>query len=193
MLNETFLSPMSGFVLLPSDFLCSFNDSMATEAVLTVTTESIFKKLSKLNPNKAHGPDGIPSWLLKENTDLLAGPVTDILNCSYREGGLPQAWKEADIVAIPKSIYNHLRPISLTPVLSKLTEDFVVDIYLKPAVMDKIDKRQFGNVPKSCTTHALISMLHAWTENTAGNGSTTRVALFDFRKAFDLINHRIPS
>ena len=34
-------------------------------------------------------------------------------------------------------------------------------------------------------------MLHAWTENTDGKGSTTRVALFDFRKAFDLINHRI--
>ena len=62
---------------------------------------------------------------------------------------------------------------------------------MKPAVIEKIDKRQFGTVPKSCTRHELISMLHAWTENTAGNGSTTRVALFDFRIAFDLINHRI--
>ena len=66
-----------------------------------------------------------------------------------------------------------------------------MDIYLIPAVMEKIDKRQFETVPKSCTTHALISMLHAWTENTDGDGSTTRVALFDFRIAFDLINHRI--
>ena len=82
--------PCSGFVPLPSDFLCSFNDSMATEAVLTVTLESVFEKLSKLNLNKVHGPDGIPSWLLKANTDLLAGPVTNMLNCSYREGGLPQ-------------------------------------------------------------------------------------------------------
>ena len=134
--------------------------------------------------------------MLKENANLSAGPVTDILNCSYREDGLPQAWKEADIVAIPKQkpiqdVNIHLRPISLTPVLSKLAEDFVVDIYLIPAVMEKIDKRQFETVPKSCTTHALISMLHAWTENTDGKGSTTRVALFDFRKAFDLINHRI--
>ena len=139
MLNETFLSPISGFVLLPSDFLCSFNESMTTDAVLTVTTESVFEKLSKLNLNKVHGPDGIPSWLLKENADLSAGPVTDILNCSYREGGLPQAWKEADIVAIPKSIYNHLRPISLTPVLSKLAEDFVVHGYLLDTSCDGKD------------------------------------------------------
>ena len=82
----TLLSPMSGFVPLPSDFLCSLNESMTTEAVLTVTTESVFEKLSKLNPNKAHVPDGIQSWLLKGNADLLAGLVTDILNCSYREG-----------------------------------------------------------------------------------------------------------
>ena len=47
MLNETFLSPISGFVLLPSDFLCSFNESMTTDAVLTVTTESVFEKVSR--------------------------------------------------------------------------------------------------------------------------------------------------
>ena len=41
--------------------------------------------------------------------------------------------------------------------------------------------------------HALISMLHTWTKNTDGNGSTTRVMLFDFRKAFDLIDNNILS
>ena len=36
--------------------------------------------------------------------------------------------------------------------------------------------------------HALISMIHSWAKSTDGNGSTTRVVLFDFRKAFDLID-----
>ena len=99
------------------------------------------------------------------------------------------------VVATPKQkpiqdVNNNLRPISLTPVLTKLARDIAVDIYWKPAVMAKIDKRQFGTVPKSCTTHAHISMLHAWTENTDENESTTRVALLDFRQAFDLINDR---
>ena len=44
------------------------------------------------------------------------------------------------------------------------------------------------NVPKTSTTHALISMVHSWAKSTDGNGSTTRVVLFDFRKAFDLID-----
>ena len=38
---------------------------------------SVLKKLSALNTNKVSGPDGITSWLLKENADLLAAPVAD--------------------------------------------------------------------------------------------------------------------
>ncbi|CAB4012357.1 Hypothetical predicted protein, partial [Paramuricea clavata] len=166
-INNTFLSPMSIFAPLSLDLhrrCCT--ESVLTDTVLTVSADVAFEKLSKLNPKKAVGPDDIPPWLLKENADLLAGSEKSI-----------------------QDINNHLRPISLTPILSKLAEDFVVNRYLKPAVMERIDKRQFGTVPKSCTTHALISMLHTWTKNTDGNGSTTCVMLFDFRKAFDLIDH----
>jgi hypothetical protein len=63
----------------------------------------VFEKLSKLNPRKAHGPDGIPTWVLKENADILELPVKEILNCSYRECRVPKSWKEADIVAIPRT------------------------------------------------------------------------------------------
>jgi hypothetical protein len=59
-----------------------------------------------------------------------------------------------------QGINRQLRPISLTPILSKLAEKFVVMIYVKPAVMELIDSKQFGTVPDSCTTYALISMLH---------------------------------
>ena len=70
--------------------------------------------------------------------------VIDILNCSYSEARLPQSWKEADIAPVPKQtpaddVNKYLRQISLTPVLSKLTEDFVVDRHVKPAVLAKAD------------------------------------------------------
>jgi hypothetical protein len=63
--------------------------------------------------------------------------------------------------------------------------------YVKPAVMEKLDPQQFRAVPRSNTTHALISMIHSWSKATDGNGATTRVVLFDFRKAFDLVDHCI--
>lgn len=153
-------------------------------------------KISSLNPRKASGPDGIPAWLLKENVDLLMDPVRDIFNCSFSEGRLPPSWKAADIVPIPKKkpvkdVNKDLRPISLTPVLSKIAEEFVVEGYVRPAMLTKIGDNQFGSIPKSSTTHALLSMVHSWTKQTDGTGSTVRVVLFDYRKAFDLIDHTI--
>ena len=109
---------------------------------------------------------------------------------------MPQSWKLANVAPIPKQtpvydVNKHLRPISLTPVLSKLAEDFVVDRYVKPAVLAKVDPRQFGTVPGSSTTEALVSMTHAWYCATDGNGASVTVILFVFKKAFDIIDHRI--
>ena len=106
----------------------------------------------------------MPPWLLKENADFLAQVINDILNCSYSEVRLPQSWKEADIAPVSKQtavydINKHFRPISLTPILSKLGEDFVVDRHVKPAVLSKVDPRiKFGTVPDSSTSEALVSI-----------------------------------
>lgn len=166
--------------------------SISSSPPFAVTTNSVFLKLTSLNSKKASGPDGIPAWLLNVNPDLLVDPIRDILNCSgsYSEGRLVPSWKTADIVSIPKQkpvkeVNKHLRPISLTPVLTKIAEE------LRPAILKRIGENQFGSIPKSSTTHALINMIHSWIKHTDATGSTVRVVLFDYRKAFDLIDHTI--
>ena len=72
-----------------------------------------------------------------------------------------------DIIPIPKKtpvtdINFHLRPISLTSILSKVAGEFLPNKHVKPAVMNKIDPQQFGTIPRSSTTEALISMLYSW-------------------------------
>ena len=52
-----------------------------------------------------------------------------------------------------------------------------------PAVLKKIDKEEYGTIPKSCNTHALVSMIHNWHVSSDGNEAAIRVVLFDFRKA----------
>ena len=148
------------------------------------------------NPMKACGPDRTPSWLLKEYCDLMAYPITEILNASYAEQRLPTIWKMADVTPLPKKkpvvdIQKELRPISLTPCISKVAEEFVVDDFVKPAVMSILDDNQYGAIPNSSTTMALISMLHSWSVGADGNGATVRTLLLDYRKAFDLIDHSI--
>ena len=147
-INRAFLSPMSIFEPLRLDYYYR----PVSDNVYIVTPAEIFEKLINLNPKKAYGPDGISPSLLKENADLFSGPVTDIQNYSYQECHLPPSWKEADVVAIPTErsiqyIDNHLRPIPLTSILSKLGEEFVVDLSLKPAVLEKVDQTQFGTDP----------------------------------------------
>ena len=88
-------------------------------------------------------------------------------------------------------VNKHLRPISLTPVLSKVTEDYVVEDFVKPAVLEKVDRHQFGTIPVTCTTHTLVSMVHSWLCVTDGNATTVSTILLDFRKAFDLIDHHL--
>ena len=54
-----------------------------------------------------------------------------------------------------------------------------------------IDRNQFGFIPDSCTTFALISMLHHWLEATDRTGADVRAALLDQKKAFDLVDHNL--
>ena len=108
---------------------------------------------------KASGPDGIPNWLLKEYSEFLANPVTTILNASFKEQRLSIMWKLADVSPLPKTkpvreLKKDLRPISLTPCISKVAEDFVVTQYVKPAVLSALDSSQYGAIPKSSTTLA---------------------------------------
>ena len=98
--------------------------------------------------------------------------------------------------ALPKAstiddINKDLRPISLASTLSKVAEGFVINIDLKPVMLSVVDPSQFGFIPGSCTTFALISMFHQWLSATDGTGSTARTDLLDFRKAFDLVDHHI--
>ena len=100
----------------------------------------------------------------------------------------PHALPKVKQVSDPKK---ELRPISLTSTLSKIAEDFVVTNYIKPAVIKSIDRKQFGTISGSSTVMALISMLHKWLGDTDSRGSTIRVLLCDYRKAFDLIGHSL--
>ena len=74
--------------------------------------------------------------------------------------------------------------------MSKVAEDCVTD-HVKPAVLKALDPNQYGAVPNLSTTQALIDTVHYWSKETDGNRATVRTLLFDYRKAFYLIDHNI--
>lgn len=92
-------------------------------------------------------------------------------------------WKLADVSPLPqkkkkpvKDLKKHLRPISLTPSISKIAQHFVVQHYSNPACSPLRTKWQSR---RCSTTLVLMEMLHYWTEDIDGNGSTIRTVLFD--------------
>lgn len=72
-----------------------------------------------------------------------------------------------------------------------MAEECVVSDYVKPAVLRVLDPNQYGVVPNSSTTQALIHMIHRWAQATDENCATVRATLYDYRRAFDLIDHDI--
>ena len=189
----------SAFVNIMNDYL-PLSDcirvEMADDRPISVTEHSVARKLLELNASRASGPDNLPNWVLKNFAYILAAPIADILNTSFLECKVPDAWKLANVCPLPKassicSINEDLRPISLTPTLSKVAESFIIDIALKPVLLPIIDPGQFGFIPGSSTTLALISMFHHWLRATDSTASTVRTILLDFRKAFDLVDHNI--
>ena len=191
-INEAFVSVIHNYSPLADDVCVPTDDDEPIEVTVTAVTQ----KLRQISITRASGPDNLPNWVLKEYAEILAPAITDILNHSFRDCKVPRVWTIADVPPVPKfptiSDFNKdLRPTSLTSTLSKVAEDFVIERELKPVLLKSIDPLQFGFIPGSCTTFALISMLHHWLAATDRTGSTVRVALLDFRKAFNLVDHNL--
>ena len=123
--------------------------------------------------SKALGPDSIPNWLLKKFSTELATPLASIFNASITQSQVPLQWKAADIIPIPKvhpvaDINSDLRPIALTPTLSKVLESFSVE-WILDCIYQKLDPKQFGAIPGSSSVDALISLPHFLYADTDGN------------------------
>ena len=177
LINTALLEPMQGYQRL--DSLPPIDEN---SEVLKLDEYSVYSALLTLNPRKASGPDEVPNWLLKEYFDFLAKPICNILNNSFDEQALPASWKYANVTPLLKKkpvtvIAKHIRPISLTPALSKLAEDFVIRNYFAPAVLEIIDSNQFGAIPNSSTTQALTSMMHTFASATDRTGAAVRIVL----------------
>jgi len=99
---------------------------------------------------------------------------------------VPPIWKQADTIPAlkvnpPRSLQSDLRPISLTPTLSKLFESFVGKWILN-IIETTIDRRQFGALKELSTTHALVNLLHSWA-TALDSGGSVRTVFVDFQKA----------
>ena len=147
-INNAFLEPTRIYQPLDSTIILNNLDQPTVHGEYESATEMVvYNIFSKLNLRKANEPDCLPNWLLKSYAKILARPICSILNSFLFQQKLPSTWKQADVIPVPKQkpitiINKHLRPISLTPTVSKVAEEFVVSKYIAPAVLEIIDPNQ---------------------------------------------------
>ena len=89
----------------------------------------LFKILDKLRPT-ATGLDGLPAWFLRLGAPIFSRPLSHLFNYSLSTSTVPHQWKQAWIRPVPKvsdpTQHADFRPISITPVLTRIMERTVV-------------------------------------------------------------------
>ena len=165
--------------------------------LITISEFEVFMCLSQLKKT-APGPNEIPYWVYKECAYELSGIITHIFNSSLKFGDVPEAWKKASITPVPKERnaseyrdFADLRPISVTPILSRLVEKIVVRRYLRPIMDDEQMNDQFAFRPTGSTTAALITLMHTIYSMFDLGNDYVRCVLIDYSMAFDVVNHEI--
>ncbi|CAB4026455.1 RNA-directed DNA polymerase from mobile element jockey, partial [Paramuricea clavata] len=94
-----------------------------------VKEQFILNNLHKIDVKKAAGLDNIPPRLLKDSANVIARPLTKIINVSLEQGTVPDHFKLAKVIPVfkkgqPENMDNY-RLISVLPTVSKLLEKAV--------------------------------------------------------------------
>ena len=162
-----------------------------------ITEWRVFRLLDGLKKTSA-GLDKIPAWFLKIGAPFLAAHIAYLMNLSLSTNVIPNQWKTACILPIPKTAAplapSDYRPISITPILSRITERTIVQDYIYPSLQSPpaglTFSDQFAFQPSASTTAALIHFLHTITTLLQDNSFVVVYAL-DFSKAFDRVRHSV--
>ena len=160
-----------------------------------ITEEQVFKLLDTLE-NSSPGRDSIPSWFLRTVAPFLAKPLSEVYNLLLNRTFVPKQWESSIITPVAKSSKPaqcaDFRPISVTPLLSRLMEKIVVSNFLYPALInpkcEQLFWEQFAFRPTGSTTSALISLIHH-ISSLLQNYPYVHMFALDFSKAFDTVRH----
>lgn len=167
------------------------NDISLPDTIPFFTPFEVFFYLNNIHKS-ASEKNGLPFWIFKLCASFLAEPVCSLFNISLKTKEFPSTWKIANIIPLPKvtspKVFKDLRPLSLTPILSRVFERMVYDKYVRQAYQKSLSSYQFGFRKRSSTTFALIKMLNEIMKLKQSN-DYCRILTLDMSKAFDTIFH----
>ena len=139
-------------------------------------------------------PLGFLPILFKKTAAVLSPKLAVIFRILIRRGSFPVCWRSANVTPIPKGSSptinpNDYRPISITPVLSKIFERLLAKRLTRFIDVNKLlPPHQFGFRKGLSTSDALLLLTHS-VQASLDAGSECRLVSLDFSSAFDRVNH----
>ncbi|KAG0436780.1 hypothetical protein HPB47_017760 [Ixodes persulcatus] len=153
-----------------------------------ITEAEVRAELVRLRTKSAPGPDGITNKMLRNLDDTSIGYLTEYMLECWDKGELPQQWKSANVILIPKPgkppQLGNLRLISLTSCIGKLMEHVIqtrLIEYLEK--QDLLPYTMIGFRPHLCTQDIMLQIKHDIVDSRSKDAKM--ILGLDLTKAFD--------
>ena len=148
----------------------SFSQTIETlirHSDINIDTDTIIKLIRSLDPNKAHGCDGISIRMLKLCATSISKPLHILFNNSVISECFPNEWKKANVIPVhkkgDKQIINNYRPVSLLPICSKIFEKIIFNSLFEYLEDNKLlNCNQSGFRSGDSCVHQLLSIIWNW-------------------------------
>jgi hypothetical protein len=155
--------------------------------------KKITKLIKGLNNTKAIGMDGIPTSVLKKGVEVLAGPISHMVNRSLAEGRVPAVFKIGRLHPIHKgkgrpqedpALY---RPVSILSSMTKFLESHVKNnLEAHLTKVNGLPDSQYSFRPRRSCTTALAHAQVGWLLGVA-RGNVVGVMAFNLSAAFNTV------
>lgn len=185
----------------------SSTDGLPTPDIAATATTSMFKfrvcteadvrRIIMASPTKTCALDPIPTFLLKEEIEVLLPFVTAMVNASLHEGHLPASQKCAIITPVlKKASLNQLelknyRPISNLTFISKIVEKAVCEQLSEYLTGNGLLPRHQSAYRRHHSTETALLQVLSDIYGAADNQQVTLLGLLDLSAAFDCVDHPI--
>ena len=180
---------------LPEDVQAKIHQPVILQELPEIPDYLVYQKIKRSKKPQSSVPGDLPRRLVQEFGLELAAPAGKIFRAITQTGHWPKSWRVEYGTPLQKVTNpiseDDLRIISLTPYLSKVYEQFVMEWLLK-FVSNKLDWGQYGGKKGSSISHYLIDFVNFILFNQDLQIPQAVLAvLVDYSKAFNRANHNL--
>ena len=154
------------------------------------TSEELSQAVARLSNNKAAGETGILPEMVRYGGDAFSDALLTLVHKVWSVGVVPQAWRDAELVPIPKrgdlTCCDNWRGIALLDVIGKVVGR-VIQSRLQMVAEEELADSQCGfRKGRSCTDH--IFSVTQLVEKCYEHRTPACLIFIDLRKAYDSVS-----